>query len=224
MVTNPHPKHRECSANREIILDAAAELLREFGYKKMTIDELARHAGLGKGTVYLYFQSKEDVALSYIDRQNIMLQDSLKQILQSDQPASNRLRAMLIQRVMFRFQSVQGHKQGIDDLLIDLRPQLFDRRSKYMEVEARILAEVLIEGRILGELIVDDPFQVAEAFVDATNSLLPHSLSPTQLGDERRLYERVSTLSDLLVRSVCRQAPTSARDSAQKNAGEPVTN
>ena len=209
MVIKSHPKHKDCSENRELILDAAAVLLKEVGYKKMTIDELARQAGLGKGTVYLYFESKQDVALSYIDRQNAKMQSALRELLQDRSFSRTRLKQMLVQRVMFRFQLVQGHKEGIDDLLIELRPQLFERRAKYMVAEARIFAELLIEGRTTGEFEVEDPFRVAEAFVDATNALLPHSLSPKQLGDESQLYDRVSILSDLLVRSVTSQQSTS---------------
>ena len=47
---------------RDAILDATDELLIKFGYKKMTIDDLAREVGIGKGTVYLHFPSKEEIA------------------------------------------------------------------------------------------------------------------------------------------------------------------
>ena len=53
---------------RDAILDATDDLLIKFGYKKMTIDDLAREVGIGKGTVYLHFPSKEEIALSHIDR------------------------------------------------------------------------------------------------------------------------------------------------------------
>lgn len=202
MVSKSHAKQKECLDNHELILDSAAVLLKEVGYKRMTIDELAKHAGLGKGTVYLYFDSKQDVALSFIDRQNQRLQSSIREILRSKETASVRLHQMLVQRVMFRFQCVQGYKQSIDDLLADLRPQLLERRARYLSNEAKILAEVLIEGRTTGDFSLDEPFRVAEAFLDATNSLLPHSLSPYQLGERNQLLERVTLLSELLVKSV----------------------
>ena len=202
MVTKHPVKPKECADNHELILDAAAALLKEVGYKKMTIDELAKQAGLGKGTVYLYFDSKQDVALSFIDRHNAQLQMALREILRGRDSARSRLKQMLIKRVMYRFQCVLGHKQGIDDLLIDLRPQLFERRAKYLAEETRIFAEILIEGRTMGEFVLDEPFRVAEAFLDATNSLLPHSLSPKQLGDPSQLLDRTSFLSELLVKSI----------------------
>lgn len=47
------------SRSREArILDAAGELLLIFGYRRVTIDDVARRAGVGKGTVYLHWSSK----------------------------------------------------------------------------------------------------------------------------------------------------------------------
>src|SRR5437763_1237801 len=42
------------------ILDAADRLLARYGYQKMTVDDLAREAGIGKGTVYLSFPGKSE--------------------------------------------------------------------------------------------------------------------------------------------------------------------
>ena len=53
---------------REALLDATDRLLAERGYQKMTIDDLAREVGIGKGSVYLHFSSKEEIALSHVDR------------------------------------------------------------------------------------------------------------------------------------------------------------
>ena len=43
------------------ILDTARELLLLWGYRRVTIDELARRAGVGKGTIYLHWRSREEV-------------------------------------------------------------------------------------------------------------------------------------------------------------------
>lgn len=53
---------------REAILDAVDRRLARFGYKKMTVEGLAEEAGIGKGTVYLHFPSKEEAVLSHVDR------------------------------------------------------------------------------------------------------------------------------------------------------------
>ena len=60
---------------RDAILDATDKLLARYGYKKMTVDDLAQEVGIGKGSVYLHSSCKEEIALSYIDR----IIDRLKQ-------------------------------------------------------------------------------------------------------------------------------------------------
>jgi AcrR family transcriptional regulator len=52
----------------ERMLDSAAELLVRWGYQRVTIDEVARHAGIGKGTVYLHFRSKDALFLTVLLR------------------------------------------------------------------------------------------------------------------------------------------------------------
>ena len=52
----------------ERVLDSAAELLVRWGYQRVTIDEVARHAGIGKGTVYLHFRSKDALFVTVLLR------------------------------------------------------------------------------------------------------------------------------------------------------------
>lgn len=46
---------------RQLIMDAARELFTIKGYETTTISEVARSAGVGVGTVYLYFKNKNDL-------------------------------------------------------------------------------------------------------------------------------------------------------------------
>lgn len=52
--------------SRMLLMNSAYELFTEVGFHKTTIAEIARRAGLGKGTFYLYFRDKEDVRDSVI--------------------------------------------------------------------------------------------------------------------------------------------------------------
>src|SRR6516164_9482656 len=113
---------------RDAILDAIERLLARYGYKKTTMDDLAREAGIGKGTIYLYFPSKEEVALSSIDRVVERVQERLRGLAASSLSAEDRLREMLAERVLMRFDSVQAYSQGLDDLFESLRPAYMARR------------------------------------------------------------------------------------------------
>lgn len=190
---------------RDEILDATDRLLARFGYKKMTIDDLAQEVGIGKGTVYLHFSSKEEIALSHIDRIIERMEVRLKEISSADVSPDERLREMLLTRVLFRFDSVQHYTQSLNDLLSDLRPRLLARRRRYFEDEAQIFAEVLQEGDKLKIFSVSDALKTAETLLLATNSLLPYSLNTKELGERSEIEERVRRLADLLLTGLLRR-------------------
>lgn len=196
---------------RDAILDAADRLLARYGYRKMTIEDIAREVGIGKGTIYLHFSSKEEVVLSHVDRIVERLKERLWAIARTEATAAIRLRLMLLTRVLFRFDSVQHYTQSLNDVLAALRPNLLTRRSRYFDEEAQILAEVLNEGRAAGEFQFSDALTTAYALLHATNSLLPYSLSTAELGERDEVKERAAHIADLILHGLLlRDLPESA--------------
>src|SRR4029077_3973869 len=104
-----------------------------------------------KGTIYLYFPSKEEVALCSIDRVVDRVQEQLRMIAASGGAAADRLRQMLIARGLVRLDSVRAYSESLDDLFESLRPSYRARRSKYFASESTIFGRVLAEGRRSGE-------------------------------------------------------------------------
>lgn len=188
-------------ATRDRILDAADRLLARFGYRKMTVDDIAQEAGIGKGTVYLSFPSKEEVALCCLDRMVARLLERLRAIATEPRPLDERLRDMMVVRVLHRFDYAQTHVASLDAMLPGIRPGLLSRRAGYFASEAAIFAAMLDNGGA-----TDGPSpsaRDAEALVAATNSLLPYSLSTRELGDRADLERRVLDVSSLIIRALC---------------------
>jgi AcrR family transcriptional regulator len=184
---------------RDAILDATDKLLARFGYRKMTVEDIAVEAGIGKGTIYLHFSSKEEVVLSHVDRIVDRLKEQLWQIARSEHTAAERLRLMLLTRVLFRFDSIQHYTQSLNDLLAALRPALLARRARYFDEEAQILADVLNHGQEIGEFQFEDSLETAYALLQATNGLLPYSLSTTELGEREQVEQKAKNIADLML-------------------------
>lgn len=190
---------------RDAILDATDRLLQKYGYKKMTIDDLAAEVGIGKGTVYLHFKSKEEIALSHIDRIIERLKHRLVEIRDSSAPFEERLTKMLVERVLFRIDSVQHYSQSLNDMLSQIRANLLDRRRRYFEEEAQIIARLLEAGAASGEVEVDDPLETARSVIDATSALLPYGLSVYELGDKQEIERKVRRIAGLLLRGLVKR-------------------
>ncbi len=190
---------------RDAILDATDRLLAKYGYKKMTIDDLAAEVGIGKGSVYLHFKSKEEIALSHIDRIVERLKRNLIAIQESKAGCDTRLRKMITERVLFRFDGVQHYSQSLNELLASLRPRLLERRRRYFEEEARIFAKLLEEGKKTGIFSTKDPLEMAWAILDATNALLPYSLSAYELGERKELERKTQRVADLILKGLMKR-------------------
>lgn len=196
---------------RDLILNAVDTLLAKYGYGKMTMEDVARQVGIGKGTIYLHFRSKEDLVLSHIDRIAETVVRNLREQAASADAVDRRLRRMLVLRVMIRFDGVAHYTQNLGDLLASIRAALLARRQVYFEREQAVLEGVLREGVRSGAFDCPDPRTSAHVLVLSTNSLLPFNLSPGELGRREEVEEQAGRVADLLVKGLllCPTRPVS---------------
>jgi AcrR family transcriptional regulator len=68
----------------ERILDAAADLLQRWGYRRLTMDDVAAAARIGKGTIYLHWKTREALFQAVLNREITALLDSLREAVERD--------------------------------------------------------------------------------------------------------------------------------------------
>ena len=182
---------------RERLLDATDRLLARHGFRRMTVAQVAAAAGVGKGSVYLHFDSKQALALGCLDRMATRVLEHLRAIAVGAGGARARLREMLRARVLDRFDYARRHAPSIDQKLAVMRQEMLDRRSRHFVAEAEVL-----ESHLRAHALHREPAAAARALVTATNALLPYSLSVAELGHRDRLLERLDELLDLLLEAL----------------------
>lgn len=87
MPTNPDPIRQQLiEARRNQILDAAAAVFAEKGFHRATTKDIAGRAGIAEGTIYNYFDSKDDLLIGMMARLTELetLGDELTEALQGD--------------------------------------------------------------------------------------------------------------------------------------------
>ena len=175
---------------RDRILDAADEALGAVGFKRMRIEDLSRAAGIAKGTVYLSFPSKSEIALACIDRMAARVLERMRAIAGGTGPLEARLRKALVERVLTRLDYARTHPTSVDEILAAIRPSLLARREEHFAAEARVLASML-GGPGAAE--------TARAMVVATNALLPYSLSVREMGRRAEIARKADRVARLVV-------------------------
>src|SRR5512141_2489327 len=86
---------------RQAILDAAAAELLEHPERLAAVEEVARRAGLAKGTVYLYFTTKEEIYLAVHEQHSHSFFDTLEALLARERarPGLRRLTRNVVEAI-----------------------------------------------------------------------------------------------------------------------------
>jgi len=196
----PHSrKHR-----RESILDAADRLLARLGAPKTTVDDLAREAGISRRTVYVHFASRQEILRSSSERALERVLAELRSIAAAQDPPESRLRRLLLARILLRF-DVPGHRRGPDERLAEAWVAWLERRERWFHSEARILADVLEEGRRAGAFEYPNALAAARTLVVATNSLLPPAVRTDEPGHREGIERDARRVIELLLHGLLRR-------------------
>jgi AcrR family transcriptional regulator len=80
-------REREQQMRREAILDSSRKLFNDRGFELTTIDAIASSAELGKGTIYSYFSSKEEIYIAMLDRELSILKENMRKAVSDSNTA-----------------------------------------------------------------------------------------------------------------------------------------
>src|SRR5437870_11813004 len=142
-----------CARRREQILETDAKLFAKHGYANADTQLLAEELGVGKGTIYRYFPSKEEVFLAAADRVMRMLCEQVDASVQEIEDPLDRI-AVAIRSYLSFFAE---HPEFVE-LLMQERAQFKDRKKPtfFVHREARVEQwrahhrRLIAEGRVRG--------------------------------------------------------------------------
>ena len=190
-----HPRwQRRPEARPEEILDAAQKVFGESGFARAKLDDVARLAGVSKGTLYLYFDSKETLFREMVRAKIVALLAESEALVKAH---SGSYRDLLVQLITGMFHSMRDHEivkiSRVAQAEFTSFPELAQFYFHEVIVRARrLVAEVLRRGVEAGEFRV-----VPHGFgARALPSLLVHSvqvqswfrpLDPEALSDDETL-------------------------------------
>ena len=65
---------------RDQVIEAARKLFHQFGFKKVSMDEIAKEAGVTKKTIYMYFSSKEELLKYFIQEEITNMEEIVEEV------------------------------------------------------------------------------------------------------------------------------------------------
>ncbi|HSW36425.1 MAG TPA: TetR/AcrR family transcriptional regulator [Candidatus Limnocylindrales bacterium] len=132
-----------------VILEAAVKTFAQTGYHRTRVADIARHAGVADGTVYIYFESKEDILISLFQDLMARFVDELNSELSRHQSANDKLAAI----ITYHLTTLGNRPDQAKVTQIELRqidPSINNGISKPLLSYFRLIEEVINEGKEQG--------------------------------------------------------------------------
>ncbi len=161
---------------RPLILRAATELFAEQGFAAVRVADIAERAGIGKGTVYEYFTSKDELLFAVFEWMNEAIFERI-----SDQLAPGGTGRERLERLLALGADITREQVEMQAVVLDFWAASRGTRSEQRYNEScletfrayrRLVAEVVREGQAAGELRAEaDADAVATMVVAAIDGL-----------------------------------------------------
>ena len=181
-ISNEETRPATDCATKRAIIEAAQSRFLHYGFKKTTIDDIAFDAGVGKGTVYLYFDGKEDILLTIVREVKANITEQMRTIAASPLTTpEDKLRRMLLSAIISVYEASQTTAHGVELVGEMLQPRLMQCGRDAREAQFAIIAGVVEEGVRRGDFSLPpgaDASQVARLLMMAMVSFFPPYMTP----------------------------------------------
>jgi AcrR family transcriptional regulator len=151
-ITSPRWQRRP-DARPEEILDAAQTVFGECGFARTKLDDVARLAGVSKGTLYLYFDSKESLFREMVRTKMVAALTEFEELVRTHEGTC---RALLIELIRRLYNGLRNERMTRITRLVQAELESFPELAQFYFDEVilrarRIVADVLERGIAAGE-------------------------------------------------------------------------
>jgi len=176
---------------REKIIVAADRMFGKYGFRKTTVDEIARSAHKAKGSVYYYFRSKEDLFLAVVSQEITILKSGLTRIIVENHDATGMIRHYMMKRMVLMKDAVNYHeslKAGFGNDFSFLN----DIREEFTRFEIDLMKAVLDRG------VKEKTFQIRDTRATAQVIIMAIKAIEIPFYHQRKIAEFEQTIIELI--------------------------
>jgi AcrR family transcriptional regulator len=177
-LTTADRRAREKAQRRQEILAAARQEFFERGFHNPTVDDVAARAEVSKGTIYLYFESKEAILAHLLLEGLDLLLEEMEATCEPQSSPSPEAALHALSRAYLSFcqcnpqyfRLIMAFDRGRfeESISRNLHKQVLDQSLRGLD----LLAQTIQRGQAEGVFHVDDPWQAAGSAWAALNGVL----------------------------------------------------
>lgn len=130
---------------RKKIIVSAGQIFSHYGFKKTTMDEIAKALKMGKSSIYYYFESKEDIFEAVVLYEANVLRNELTTAIKAVESPIEKMRSYVFVR-MKSFEKLSNYYNAIFDKNLDHFDFIETIREKYDREELAILRLIIYHG------------------------------------------------------------------------------
>jgi AcrR family transcriptional regulator len=130
---------------RKKVIIAAGQIFSRYGFRKTTMNEIARELKMGKSSIYYYFESKEEIFESVVLYEANILRNELTAAIKSVESPVEKVRNYVFVR-MKAFEKLSNYYNAIFDKNLDHFDFIENIRARYDREELAILRLLLWHG------------------------------------------------------------------------------
>jgi|GEM_PF-5050874 AcrR family transcriptional regulator len=197
----PHASRKEMEilSRKKDILDVAARLFSEKGFHDVSMDEIAEHVGISKGTVYLYYDNKETLFQSILTEKTKVLYRDLKAIVENGEPAIRRIE-YFVEIMMDYFNRNQPifklfHTEKIQ-LSMETHSRLHDDGILALRTYFELITRLMRDGQDEGLLRSMEPDVCAKSLMGLIHAYSFHRMLS---GNKTNVQEETARIMDLFL-------------------------
>jgi len=140
---------------RLAIIKAAQDIFAKFGFRKATVDDIARAAHKVKSTIYQYFESKEEIFQTIVEKESRILKEETRKAIKAQDNPKKKLLTYVITRMRV-LKDLSNFYNALRDEYLEHFVFIEKIRKKYLKDEINTIKNILRAGVNQGTFVIND--------------------------------------------------------------------
>lgn len=177
-----------------LILDAALPVFVRYGFRKTTMADIARAAGISRASLYLSFSSKEDVFRAGSARAHRQTMTEVEVALKAQGSVLDRIEAAVttFQRGLIVPLGASADARELFEINMALAADItLETRQRFLDLISLALREAADKGEINLDAVDAEPASLAGIILAAMSGIKEMRGAESGLGDDTRLFMRL---------------------------------